>query len=496
MLVKKDPDTIRSYLEDSSNIKGGCAEEVVIPETLQEVVSFLKDANSKRIPVTISGGGTGTTGSRVPFGGAVLSMERFNSIRDLSVETMSSCVQAGVLVEDLKDAAMAKGLFYVSHPTEKTAFVGGTAATNASGARSFKYGPTRKYVKRLKMVLAGGEVLEVRRGEKTINRASSRIKLDSGLVIDIPLPSYKMPDVKNSAGYFAKDGMDLIDLFVGQEGTLSVVTEIEIELVKRPFKILSSFVFFKDEPDAWEFSAEARSLSRERPHSEGDGFDALSIEYFDKNALELLRKIAPNIPEGADAAIFFEEEVTGENEDASTERWLELISAHKSSSDDTWVAMNEKDAEEFAKFRHHIPEAVNEMVRRNGYQKLSTDIAVPEINFARMMRFYAEALKGNPIRHVVFGHIGECHVHVNLLPRSGEELKKAKDICLSFAKKGVSLGGTVSAEHGIGKTRHKYLEIMYGRQGLMEMARIKKAFDPNCILGLDNIFPKEMLDMI
>ena len=97
------------------------------------------------------------------------------------------------------------------------------------------------------------------------------------------------------------------------------------------------------------------------------------------------------------------------------------------------------------------------------------------------------------MRDVIFGHIGENHVHANALPASESELERAKSICLKFVKKGVSLGGTVSAEHGIGKIKHMYLKEMYGDKGISEMVKVKKVFDPECILGLDNIFPKELL---
>ena len=173
-----------------------------------------------------------------------------------------------------------------------------------------------------------------------------------------------------------------------------------------------------------------------------------------------------------------------------------MIGSHGSSSDNTWVAMTENEMEKFNQFRHSIPESVNDIVRANGFRKFSMDIAVPEREFSVMMNFYADTLKSVSVEHVIFGHIGECHLHVNLLPKSEKEFKISEDLCLAFVKKSVRLGGTVSAEHGIGKIRHKYLEEMYGRRGILEMARIKKAIDPNCILGLDNIFPKEVLSLV
>ncbi len=482
MLIKKDPDTIKSYLEDSSNIKGGHAEEVAFPEDVSELSALLKAANSAKTAVTVSGGGTSTTGSRVPFGGIVVSLERLNRIFDVSQETMSADVQAGVLVEDLKCACEKKALFYTSHPTEKTASVGGTVATNASGARSFKYGPTRRYVKRLKMVLADGEILDLRRGALTLGRSLCSLRLASGREIEVPIPTYRMPDVKNAAGYFAKDGMDLIDLFIGQEGTLSVITDVEMGLVRKPQALFSCFVFFEKEEDAWGFCSETAG--------------ALSVEYFDSNSLKLLAQKNPNIPRGSNAAIFFEEETAAEKKDALAALWLERMSRHNVSVDNTWVAMNEKEVQNFESFRYAIPDMVNDIIRGSGFPKLGTDIAVPAGKFLEMMRFYVSTFEVERLEHVIFGHIGENHVHVNMLPRSQVEAAKGKELVLAFVRKAVSLGGTVSAEHGIGKIKHKYLEEMYGRSGILEMARIKKAFDPNCILSPGNIFPREVFDAV
>ncbi|MFA6320539.1 MAG: FAD-binding oxidoreductase [Candidatus Omnitrophota bacterium] len=484
MIIKSDKDIIKSYLEDSSNLLGGYADKVIIPENIGELVSCIKEANSKKIPVTISGGGTATTGSRIPFGGIVVSMEKFNKILKISEETMSATVEAGVLVEDLKGAVEKRGLFYTSHPTERMAEVGGTVSTNASGSRSFRYGPTRRYIKRLKMVLADGDMLEVRRGQTFITKAAPKIKLSSGREISIPIPDYRIPNVKSSSGYFAKDGMDLIDLFIGQEGTLSVIVEVEMGLVKKPSSILSCFVFFRSEEDSWGFADELKRTP---------GLNVLSVEYFDHSAVGFLAAKNKNVPEGAAAAIFFEQDSSGKDGDDLVGVWVDMISRHNASIDTTWVAMNEKDAELFTQSRYTIPESVNDIVRQRKYRKFSTDIAVPYDKFNEMLHFYIETFKKEDLQTVMFGHIGENHLHVNILPRSDEEEVKAKELSLLFIRKSVALGGTVSAEHGIGKLKHAYLEELYGKKGILEMIKIKKAFDPNCILGVGNVFPKEIL---
>lgn len=474
MLIKRDQNSIKSYFEDSSNLKGGYADSIVIPENINDLSEFVLKANKDKLPITISGGGTSTTGSRIPFGGVVISLEKFNKILDISRDKMRAVAESGVLVEDFKNACAKKGLFYASHPTEKSAFLGGTISTNASGARSFKYGPTRKQVKRLKMVLATGQIFEINRGESFLTSKNPII----------PIPTYKTPKVKNSAGYFVGEGTDYIDLFIGQEGTLSIIAEVELSLSEMPYKIFSSFVFFKNTPDAWSFAAEARRSS------------ALSIEYFDVNALRLLRSKSNNVPQDAQSAIFFEQELTERDEEQVVSGWLKTIARHNASLDDTWAAMTEDEAEKFNQFRYSIPESINEIVRHTGMRRLSTDIAVPEDKLSEMMKFYVDTLTVCGIEHVIFGHIGECHLHVNLLPKNEIEHERSRGICLKFIRKGVSLGGTVSAEHGIGKTRREYLKEMYGTKGVLEMARVKKALDPNWILGLDNIFPKEILSNI
>lgn len=484
MIIKSDKDTINSYLEDSSSLRGGYAERVMIPESEEDLVLALREANAAKVAVTVSGGGTSTTGSRVPFGGLVISTEKFNRIIEINRRLMRCIVGSGVTVEALKSAAEKNGLFYTSHPTERNAFLGGTIATNASGSRSFKYGPTRKSIMRLKMALATGEIVELKRGEVFFTRLNSEIKTANGRKIRIPLPSYKMPDVKNSAGYFAGEGTDAIDLFIGQEGTLSVIIEAELSLVKKPHEIFSCFAFFKSEEDSWSFCEAIKS---------GDFPDVLSIEYFGNKALEILREKRSDIPKDARAAIFFEEERRENGRADKAETWLGVIESHNGSVDDTWVAMNEKEARDLTELRYAIPETINEITRKSGFRKLATDIAVPNAALHEMMMFYRAHLEKSGLRHFVFGHIGEDHVHVNIIPGSEKEFQESYAIGLKFVEKGVSLGGTVSAEHGIGKLKHRYLEIMYGKAGIAEMVNIKKALDPDCILGLGNIFPKELL---
>jgi len=476
MLVKKDPDTIGSYLEDSSNLKGGYAKAVVIPDTIQETAEFLKEANKKKQSVTISGAGTGQSGARIPFGDLVLSTEKLNTIHSIKRTGNQgvALLGPGVLIDDLKRECKRHHLFYAYDPTEQTAFIGGTIATNASGARSFRYGSTRKFVNALTIVLASGDLLKLKRGQIKAKKRTVEFSLGKTRYL-IELPSYEMPDTKNSAGYYVKDNMDLIDLFIGQEGTLGVIVESEVELIEEPKGFFSCFVFFKEEKEAWDFSEFAK---KERP---------LSIEYFDSNCLGLLHEKYGNVPQGKKAAVFFEDEIV-KDEDSLVEKWDNALSEKGISLDDTWVAMNKKAQRDFLEKRHYIPEQMSENAKRSGFPKVSTDLAVPHKRFQEMAFYYDKTLKESKLKHYVFGHIGNAHLHVNILPSSEGGYKTAKKIQLNLIKKSISLGGTISAEHGIGKTKKEFLKLLYGEKGIQEMIRVKKALDPNLILGRGNIF--------
>jgi D-lactate dehydrogenase (cytochrome) len=166
MLIKHKSDEIQSYLADSSNLPGGRAARVVFPENTEEVAAVLAEAARACVPVTIAGAGTGIVGGRVPFGGIVLATERLNRIKEIVRESEGggwAIAEAGVVLADFQRAVQEHALIYPPDPTEWSCYLGGTIATNASGARSFKYGATRNFVRRLKVALTTGDVLETAR---------------------------------------------------------------------------------------------------------------------------------------------------------------------------------------------------------------------------------------------------------------------------------------------------------------------------------------------
>ena len=201
-----------AYLEDASGFKG-YADRVAVPADEAELCEILADASRTGTPVTVAGAGTGITGGRVPFGGLVVALER---LRKIEIAKGAATVGAGVLLRELQSAAAQSGQFYAPDPTEFSASIGGTIATNASGSRSFLYGDTRRHVLALRVALIDGTILDLRRGEP----------------IDFDTPAVPRPaTTKHTAGFPLHPGMDMLDLFIGSEGTLGVVTEAVVQLL-------------------------------------------------------------------------------------------------------------------------------------------------------------------------------------------------------------------------------------------------------------------------
>lgn len=500
MQVKTQHDELQNYLTDASNVQGGHAEKLFIPESAEEISGILKEANERKIPVTISGARTGTVSGAIPFGGYLVSVERLNRIKEIN--QTSAIVESGVLLTDLNKAVEAENLFYPPDPTEWSCQIGGTVATNASGARSFKYGATRKYVQNLEIVLANGEILRLKRGENFADGGFIELETKNKTKIKVKLPTYRQPDVrKNTSGYFSGEKLDAIDLFIGSEGTLGIITEIELKLLPKPESFFSGIVFFENENDLLNFVWKARNISFETRKNEiqnskpktQSSIDANLIEYFDEKALKFISEKFAQIPENAKGAIFFEQETNAETEDVLLEQWNNLLEKHKSDLENSWFTTTEQDREKMREFRHALPVAVNERVVRNRQRKVGTDMAVPDDKFASFLKFYKEKLDESGIDYVIFGHIGDNHLHANLLPKTADEAIKARHLYGRFIAQAIMLGGTISAEHGIGKLKSKYLYVQYGERFLNEMVELKKAFDPNGILGRGNIFNEKFL---
>lgn len=491
MIVKQEQDEILGYLKDASNMPGGHAERIYFPESEDDVVAALEECRELGLKVTVAGAGTGLAGGRVPFGGAVIASSRMNRIIGIDAERLRATLQPGVILGEFQAEVERLGLFYPPDPTERNCFIGGTVSTNASGARTFKYGPTRTFIEGLRIVLANGERLHLRRGETFARDHHLTLVTESGRTIDLELPNYTMPATKHAAGYYVHGAMDAIDLFIGSEGTLGIVTEVEVRLLPYHERLFSGVVFFPDEDAVLEFVDEARTRSRQAREmgAIGGEIEARALEYIDADSLTLIRPKFPNIPETAlGGALWFEQETTEETEEELLGMWYELIVSHRGLADDSWFAIGIEDQRKIRSFRHAVPETVYEHISEHNQTKLGTDMAVPDEHFRELLAFYRAQFAQHDLQTVVYGHIGNCHLHANLFAESPEQFALALDVYKSLVAKALELGGTISAEHGVGKLKKPYLEKLYGPDAIAAMRGMKRILDPDGILGVGTMF--------
>ena len=518
-----DPDYLE-YLRDESRLSGE-AESISFPTSEQQIREIVKLLADRQAPLTVQSGKTGISGGAVPRGGHILNLSRMNKFMGLSRDPKGDRyllrLQPGALLSQINEAVAKRefategwspeslqtlesfqkepgSFFFPPDPTEASAAIGGMTASDASGARSFSYGPTRLYIEALRMVLIDASTLELKRGVQQASGLTFQLKTEQGRVLSGTLPSYGMPATKNTAGLYAQPDMDLIDLAIGSEGTLGILSEIEIVLIPLPPVFTAVMGFFP------ELSAALQFVKRVR----GDGlkdknFDKpKAVEFFDGNSLELLRRQKqdnpafselPGVPEQKAAAVYVE--YHGDTREAVEEQIFELaeiLSECGGSEDATWLAEQPKELVRLKDFRHALPEAINLLIderRKNapGLIKLGTDMAVPDAALERIFDLYLRHLKESSLEYVLFGHIGNNHIHVNILPRSLEDYEKGKQLYRGWAEEVVALGGSVSAEHGIGKLKTELLRLMYGDEGIEQMRQVIDIFNPEGRLNRGNI---------
>lgn len=451
-----DPAVIAGYLTDASNTHGH-AEALLRPETAEEVSAILAYCQREAIAVTVTAQRTSTTGGPVPKGGWLLSTERLNRV--LSIGTDFAEAEAGVLLGAFQDEIERRGRFYPPDPTSRhECSLGGSIACNASGARTYRYGPTRPWVDAVHVALPDGALLTATR--------------DTPIPADWPRPAWTEPKVKTAAGIYPAN--NLLDLFIGQEGMLGVITRARVRLIALPERVFSVWVFFPSAEAGLDFVGRLRRSDRLSPRL---------IEWFDANSLALIRERVPELPPDARAAVWCEQECQDDTADALIDAWAAEIDASGALADATEFADDSAGLERLRRLRHALPAGVNEIISRGGFPKVGTDFAVPDAGLAPMMAAYAAV----PMRHILFGHIGDNHLHLNLLPSSAEELAQARQIWADLFHLARSLGGTVSAEHGVGKLKRRWLAEMVGEQTLGTFRALKRRLDPNWILGRDTM---------
>ena len=518
------------YLRDESRQVGN-AESIVFPKSEYEIISSVKEMSRKNIQITTQGARTGLAASAVPYGGHIINLSKMNKVigarYDESGDRFFITVQPGVLLSELRKYTANKSFntdgwdeksinalkhmeknqwFYSTDPTETSASMGGMASCNASGAKSYRYGSAREHINGLRVVLADGDVLDIKRGRHIAGEDGKfHLVTEGGRRIEGKLPNYKMPDVKkNTSGYYNKPKMDMIDLFIGSDGTLGIISEIEIELNKTQKSNWGITIFMPDEDKAVDL---VRAIREEITIDNINlKLNPSAIEFFSHNALCMLKEqqktnaAFSNIQEIKDSyhtAVYVETESDSDDEVwAEVEKLGDVINGLGGNEDETWVAYNPSNLEKLHYFRHACPECVNMQIDNikktdSRITKLGTDMSVPDNKLKDVMKMYNEGIEENNLTAVIFGHIGNNHLHVNIIPQNISEYEKGKELFLTWSEKIAAMGGAVSAEHGVGKLKAPFLKKMYGEEEINEMRKLKKIFDPAQIFNRGTIFEFE-----
>ena len=521
-LIPNTEKDFQSYLKDESR-KIGFADSMSFPANTAEVLQTLKVLYSHNIPVTIQGARTGVAAGAVPQGGHILNLNKMNQITGLRYDDASKAffisVQPGVLLKDIREALRFKDFntsnwtneslsayeklktsgsswFFPPDPTETTASIGGMIACNASGPRSYLYGATRNYIQSLQCVLSNGSLFHSHKHESKAKDGLFTLRL-SDKILTANAPKYLMPEVKNAAGYFSEIQMDMIDLIAGSEGTLAVVTEAEIMVIPEPEYKCAIVAFFPSETPALDFVITVRDSGNKKV------INPAAIEFFDSGSLNLLRhfkifheayEALPDLPEIFRTAVYLEFHCDISNAiDSLIDEVSSIVDKTGGNIDHTWVAIDNAEIEKMRFFRHAVPEVVNLLIgeRKKKYPeitKLGTDMAVPDNFLREVIKMYSDDIASSGLEAVKFGHIGNNHIHVNILPNNALDYEKGKALYTGWAGKVIVMGGTISAEHGVGKLKVSFLKQMYGNKGIEEMKALKLTFDPKNLLNRGNLF--------
>ena len=451
--ISHDESVRQAYATDVSGLVL-VPDGVARPTSADEVSALLAESNASGMPVTAAGGQTSTTGASICDRGTLLSLRAMARVIDIDPVARTAWVEPGALVGELKRLCAQHELLFAPDPTsEEECTIGGAIACNASGARSLRYGATRPHVRALRVALADGTITDLR-----------RTSLE-----------------KNTVGYaFAQDP---VDWFIGSEGTLGVIVGAELTLLPLPEHVMGFAIPFAHETDALAFVVAARESLEVSPRC---------IEFFDVLALDIARTAegSSGWALGAEAFVYVED-APPRGADPAMDAWLALAEGNGAVVEDVRVYDGEGALREARRIRHAVPAHMNERGaarRPHGGRKVSTDWAVPYRSLARAIRRARSLASEAGIEQaVIYGHAGNGHPHQNFIAHDADELARIERVVEATLREVIALGGTVAAEHGIGKIKKKWLPMQMSPLQIRAMSAMKNELDPKSILAPGNV---------
>ena len=477
---------VADLLRDESRMAATAVVSVAQPATVDELRQVLRWHAVYGHRITVSGARTGVTGGAVPDGSThLVSVARIRGVVALDLDADPPTVRAlaGTTLHDLQAylAAHAPGWTLPLDPTEAGASVGGMVATNAAGSRALRFGATRDWVVGLTVELASGRTLPLRRGgDRAAGDALTLADGDDRRTTH--LPAIPKPRTKNSIGYGFVPGGDVLDLFVGSEGTLGVVSDVTFKLMPATGARLAFLQCFATPSQAFTLVELLRQDSALRTTAI-EFLDARSHELAGETGKPEVARVLAHAP-ARSCSVFAE---FAYDDEAGLETTVERVLAHVAAAGGDEAAslagIDDQALKDIRAFRHAVPERINATIARRREQhpalhKLATDMAVEDKDLRWVFDLYETRLTAAGLDHAIFGHVGNNHFHVNILPRNEAELQRAKAIYAEFAAAIVARGGCVSAEHGIGRIKKHFLPVQYGAETIEAMRAAKRWLDP------------------
>lgn len=470
-LIKTLDGQYEEYLSDESKMKG-YASTISFPETREEISDIVNQMRNGSVSITAQGGRTGICGAAVPQGGHVMNLSRMTKTESLrkTRDGYLLKVQAGVPLSELRrmisekrfdtggwDEESLKALeeykndcayFWPPDPTETSAAVGGMIGTNAQSITDFRYGRLKEYVDEIELIDAEGRLFTTKNTE----------------------------------------------LYLGSEGMYGIFTAATLRLVKEPPEIWGICFFFEDEPALLNFAEQALTIPPQGSSS------VAAVEYIGRQALDYIRRLKeassklqelPDISEKYEGIIYIE--LHGDR-DEEIERLMEALTAlaasHGIGEDSTWALSGEAGIEKIKLLRHSVPESVNNEIKKRTQKdpritKLSTDLTTGR-RFSEDVHFYQKEALAQGLEAVIFGHVPENRIHVNIISNSYEEYKKGKKLLEAWYRRALESGGTVFREHGVGKVKRDLFNCVVNEDLLAQIAADKKSLDPQNLLNPGN----------
>ena len=431
------------YSYDATNQKF-LPDAVVFPKSAEEISLILKLANKDAFPVIPRGAGSGFSGGSLPVeGGVVVSLERMNKILKIDTDNLVAIVEPGVVTGDFQEEAEKLGLFYPPDPSSlKFCTIGGNIAECAGGPRAVKYGVTKDYVLGLEVVLPTGEIV------------NTGVQTAKGVV-----------------------GYDLTKLMVGSEGTLGIVTKAVLKLLPLPEATKTMFAVFSDMRDA--ANTVSKIISSKIIPS--------TLEFMDKESIGCVAGyLPPDLSGSIDAALLIE--VDGDKDLIEKEALLIRGICMENSATDVRIAGNRQEAKALWQARR----AISPSMAKLKPNKINEDIVVPRSKIPDAIMGTRDIARKYNIIIANFGHAGDGNIHVNVMidKSNSGEFERGKKAVEEIFRLVLSLGGTISGEHGIGTAKMPYLSMELSPAAIDVMRRIKQVLDPKGILNPGKIFPR------